>query len=180
MYRKSNLRHALSLMLSILLSDVISIIVFFSLAGVLNNTFGFILIQVINLLLLVGLIYLPLWTVGEKDINYVRTGKISYDKYSGLKIGLIAMTVFYLPYVLLIIGKILENQVLVAAFRIITAPFFGFMQLMLPVEVQNIMWWHILFTLVLPLIVPAITSTAYYFGYRRISLTGKLVYKKKK
>ncbi len=180
MFRKSNLRHALSLMLSILLSDVVSIIVFFSLAGVLNNTLGFVLIQVVNLLVLIGLIYLPLWTVGEKDINYVRTGKIPYDKYSGLKIGLIAMIAFYLPYVLLIVGKILENQVLVAAFRIITAPFFGFMQLILPVEVQNIQWWQIVLTFVLPLVVPAVTSAAYYLGYRRISLTGKLVYKKKK
>lgn len=180
MNRKSNLRHGLSLMLSILFADILSIFVFISFASLLPNAFGTVLVQILNLLILISIVYLPVWTVAEKDINYVLTGKIAYDRYSGLKIGLIGMTVLYLPYILLFLGKATNNQFLYAIFQIASSPFYGFIRILLPNTIENVNWVPMIVTLIYPLIIPLITSIAYYLGYKRISLTGKLVYKKKK
>ncbi|MFA9381643.1 MAG: hypothetical protein ACERKO_11350 [Acetanaerobacterium sp.] len=180
MNRKSNLRIAFSLMGSIIIASVFCVIIFASLAGALANTAGVALIQAINLIVLFGLVYMSIWTVGEKDINYLKTGHIQSDPLSGLKIGLYAMTVLYLPIVVLIVGVIRHQQLLVAIFRISNAVFFGIHSLFLPVMVEDYRVWHILLTLFIPLIIPAMTSLAYYMGHRRISMLGKLVYKKKK
>lgn len=180
MNRKSNLRHGLSLMLSILFADILSIFVFISLASVLPNVFGTVLIQILNLLILLSLVYLPVWTVGEKDINYVLTGKITYDRYSGLKIGLIGMTVLYLPYILLFLSKINNDQFLYAIFQVVSSPFYGFIRMLLPITIKDVNWLPMFVTLIYPLIISLITSVAYHFGYKRVSLTGKLIYKKKK
>ena len=180
MNRKSDLRHALSLMLSILLVDIICIVVFFSLYFLLSNPLGLALIQIIDLLVLISIIYLPVWKIGEKDINYVLTGRIPYDKYSGLKIGSIAMIALYLPCILLVVSKALNNQVLYALYMLIEAPFYGFVRLILPIQIVDANWVQVIISFIFPLIIPIITALAYHLGYKRISLTGNLIYKKKK
>ncbi len=180
MNRRSNLRLGFAMMGSVVGACFFSIIPLLALTKVLQHNWGIALVQLLNLLLLIWFVYLPLWRIGEKDINYVNTGHIKYDCYSGLKIGLIAMSVMYLPLILLIIGMIQKNQIFIAVYRIVNAVFFGIHSLFLPVMVEDFKIAHVLLTLIPPLLVPAISSLAYFLGYRRISLFTKLVYKTKK
>ena len=180
MNRKSNLRLSVSLIGSIVTACIFSVIVLATLTGILQHNAGVALVQVITLLVLYLFVYMRLWNVGEKDINYVQTGHIAFDCYSGLKIGLIGMTVLYLPVALLIIGMVQQNQMFIGIFRILSAVFFGFHSLFLPEKVQDFTVIHVLLTLLPPLVVPAISMLAYYLGNHRISLLAHLVYKKKK
>ncbi len=180
MNRKSNLRLSVSLMGSIVIASIFSVIVLATLTGLLQYGAGVALVQAINLLVLYVFVYLQMWHVGERDINYVQTGHIKADRYSGLKIGLIAMTVLYLPVVLIIIGMIQQNQILIAVFRLICAVFYGFHSLLLPVMVENFTVLNVLLVLIPPLVVPAISLLAYYLGNHRISLLTHLIYKNKK
>ncbi len=180
MNRKSNIGLSISLAGSIIAAGALSILVFMSFAGLAGSTWGIVLVQVLNLFILFGLIYLNLWLVGEKDINYVKTGFITYDSFTGLKIGLYAMPVMWLPNILMIVAMFTRNQLLLAAYRIASAVFYGIDSLVIPIQVAELNWLHVLFAFIPPLLVPAFSSLAYFMGYRRLSILGKLMYKKKK
>ncbi len=180
MNRKSDIRLAFSLMGSILTAGVMSVIVLIVFSAAMEKALGVALIQAINLLLLYFLIYMQMWRVGEKDVNYSNTGHITFDRYSGLKIGLYAMIVLHLPLVLLISGMVLENQLLIAIYRLVNAMFYGFHNLFMPVMAPDFTVVHVLLALFPPLFVPLFSSFAYYMGHKRQSIMGKIVYKKKK
>lgn len=158
----------------------VSILIIAFLTNALQYTLGIVLIQALTLLFLFGFVYAQAWQIGEKDINYANTGHIVYDPLSGLKIGLIGMAVFLVPFILMLVGIALQNQLFIAAFRLIDAVFYGFYTALLPVKVESYTVLHVLLSMLPPLVVPAASALGYFMGHRRISLLSRLVYKKKK
>lgn len=139
--------------------------------------------QTLGAFILFGFIYSHLWKLGDSDRNLVTTGNGEEDKLRGLKIGLIANAPIYLTYLIFLIAKagILAGE-WYAAFRFLNFPQFSVINALYgqaTASAADISWTNTLLGAVTFIAIPLFASVAYNLGYKRVSITEKLVYKKK-
>ena len=136
--------------------------------------------QIIALMLMTGFIYPNIWDLGAKDSNLVKFKHKNEDKLRGLKIGLIAVApAVILMLVIFACGGKLFN---VALFAMLFANFYGIIEAVSgsAIMVSDLAVWQMAVMVISLFIAPLIAFAAYLLGYKDVSLSEKLIYKKNK
>lgn len=145
-----------------------------------GNAVYYSITQIIALLLMTGFIYPNLWSLGAKDSNLVKFKHKNEDKLRGFKIGLIAaIPPIVLMLVIFILGRNIFN---VALFALIFANFYSFIELISgsAIMLSDLAVWQMVLMVLIIFIAPAIAGGAYLLGYKDISISEKIIYKKNK
>lgn len=135
-----------------------------------------IIAQLVGILIFLGMIYINVWSIGDRDKNLVSFGRIEKDMLKGLKIGLIVM----IPYMLLSIIPILVLLEITPDITFI----YRILNIYLVVMINSYMstdapsWSGVLITTSFFLTIPAVCTVSYILGYRRVSVMSNLVYSK--
>lgn len=136
-----------------------------------------------SLIILIAIIYAPIWEYGFKDSNLVHLGHRTNDKWRGFKIGLIASIPHALLYlaVLILSGSVLKDfnmslYKFASSYFFILYDFIFKKSIITAGEVTALQW---IFTAIVLLAVPVISGVSYYLGLKEISIGEKLVYKNK-
>ena len=143
-----------------------------------------VLSSVLMILILVSVTYTVLSKEGDRDSNAVQFGHIQYDRFRGIRVGLLAAVPSILSYLFLIVSKLtgLVPQY-VSFFRLSNMPFLPLFNHFVSSTVASsadVPWSAILVMAVTVVVVPLSCAAGYYMGYRHISLSENLVYQKKK
>lgn len=147
-----------------------------------SNVAVMLFLQFLCLVLTASLLYPEIWHLGFKDYNAVSFKRSEEDKLKGLKIGLFAIIPAVVFLIVIYITKFnILKDFPIAYYRLANAFSFGFSELIvngaIKAGVLNI--WQYIALLSLQIIVPIITTVAYILGYKNISISEKIIYKKK-
>lgn len=181
MKRKSILRLAVKIFLDSVIATVMGFITTISISLVFKtSTFGYVISQIFTIILLFAFFYNPMWLEGDKDKNLVNFKRIEEDKYRGFKVGLIAIIPSLLLSILLILSKIGAFYNILLPYKLINSSYFGLNSLIFSnvFKVTDINWVSIIISALLPILTPLVCGLAYIFGYNRIMMIEKVVYKK--
>jgi len=148
-----------------------------------GRVFFLVVSQIFCLLLLLTFIYSPLWEIGIKDNNLVKFGHKSEDKLRGLRCGLLAS----IPYGIFVIAIFVLRYCTSVKFptvfiKFVNAPFYTLTELVIgkSMTLDEVSFIKLLGLLIIGGLVPLISYISYLIGYKDISLSEKLLYKKKK
>ncbi|MBQ2755606.1 MAG: hypothetical protein IJF27_02925 [Oscillospiraceae bacterium] len=179
-YGRSVLRCTFSAIFNVISGVFLGAFVIF-LLGVYESETLKIVAQVISLFLYVVMIYLGGWHEGDRDRNLVRFKHIEPDLLKGLKFGILAMIPFTLMTVLLIVAMYVQNEtaalVLRSSFRILNFNIIIFINSFMSPDVVT--WKGIGLMNLFYLSIPALSAISYIFGYKKISIYEKTIYKSK-
>lgn len=131
--------------------------------------------QAIVLIILFAFIYSQLWKKGNKDFQNVKIGRVSEDKLRGLKIGLIASLPQLISFLCLMIPNFKTAFYKIANYHffITNDVIIGDIKLAADLDFTKYL------LLFLPLlVVPIATTISYIIGYKDISVSEKIIYKK--
>ena len=145
--------------------------------------FSDVLSSILMVLILISVTYTVLSKEGDRDSNAVQFGHMAYDPLRGLKVGLMAAVPSILSYLFLIVSKITGwVPQYVSFFRLTNMPFLPLFNHLTPSAVSSaadVSWPAILVMAISVIVVPLSCMIGYVMGYRHISLSENLVYKKK-
>ncbi len=138
--------------------------------------------QLLMLTILIAMLYTPLWRQGDSDRNKADFGRMESDKLRGLKIGLIGSIPSGLIALGLVVSKLtglMPNYIF--AYRLLTMIFAPINNALTNgvTWTSQMTWWMLPVAVLSWAIIPLTTALAYWFGYNRVSLGERLVYKKK-
>lgn len=140
-----------------------------------------VLTQLINLMITVSFVGSYTYKRGFKDSNLVRIGNIRADIFKGFKIGLVANIPFFLIFALTVAAAIgLAPNFRTAWYALLNSQYYS---LILWISgkadvVSKLNAVQVVLLLLLQLVVPIISGTAYVMGFKEIKISDKLVYKK--
>ncbi len=121
--------------------------------------------------------------IGDADANKVQFGRIEYDKFKGLKLGIVPAIFAFITWVILLLGKlgVIARDWAYLIFNFSNYHLFGYNQLIFnrSTNLETISWFGIFAALLTVVLVPIITQICYTLGYKRINLFEKVVFKKK-
>lgn len=141
------------------------------------------LTQVAGLVVLFAFVHSAVWKIGDSDRNLIAQGNREIDKLRGIKIGLLANVPLYVSYLVFLVAKSgLISGEWYALFRFINFPVFTIINLLYGQSTSTadvIPWFNVICGAVILLILPLFAHIAYTLGLKRISITERLVYKKK-
>ena len=148
-----------------------------------GKTVFYVLTQASCYFMLCAFLYPKLWERGTRDSNLVQFKHCREDKLKGLKAGIIAVipaTVFTL--FLAVTSSGISKNFPIVIYKFLQAFNFNVIDAIVGKagafgELSAI---KLIALILLQTIVPAVTFVSYYLGYKNISLSEKLVYKKKK
>lgn len=147
-----------------------------------NNVF-MISTQLICWVMLIVFLYPSLWDRGTKDSNLVHFKHKQADIFKGLKAGFVAI----IPCTLVYLFVLFTKSGVLASMPTVFLRFFNPMNYTFNVlicsdaaTIGELSVLSIILLLLLNLVVPLICFGAYYLGYKNISISEKLVYKKDK
>lgn len=130
--------------------------------------------------IIISFIYIFVWHIGNKDLNAVKFERMQFDKYKGLKIGLIASIPFDFVYLLLLLGalNILPGSI-IFVYRLAFGFVYPITSLIIgsPLLANELSVVQLLLLSLMMLIIPLICHFSYIIGYKDISIKNKLVYK---
>ncbi len=179
--RKSDFRLALSTFGTILISILISFVVVFVTAPVLDKVWGCVVAEIAILFIFLSMMYSPLWYEGDRDKNLVQFGHIKEDKLRGLRVGLLLMIPFLLSNILMVMAKceVFISSAYWAVYKIINIYVWPLSNLLAPqiFDAPDVPWSTIGICASIMLIIPLTTTVAYLLGYYRVSVSSKLIYK---
>lgn len=139
--------------------------------------------QTISVVILCAFIYSQLWNQGNKDLAHIKINTAVPDKLKGLKVGLIASVPSFCVWLWLVIcGMGVNPGFKISAYKLMSYHFYIFDTAAAGnVTVAGDLKFLQYFYLLLPLlIVPVAAQIAYMLGYRNISISENLLYKKAK
>lgn len=139
--------------------------------------------QILCLLVLIPFVYSPIYELGFKESNLVRFKHTQQDLLKGLKIGLLANIPFVLSYIALIVCALGALPSLpVSLYKLFNSYGYTIIELVAGNVVKAGELSAVkLVLLAIPLVaVPTIATVAYILGYKGISISEKLIYKKNK
>lgn len=142
-----------------------------------------ILIQLLQLVLLVAIVYGRLWSMGDRDQNRVHYDKMTAEPGRGLRIGVLATIPWAVAYVLLLLSKLgLMPAGYVAVYRVLNTLFLPLINAVTftVMDTRLVSWWALLVLLLTLAVVPVICHVAYRLGYRGVQLSEKLIYQSKR
>ena len=129
------------------------------------------------------IVYSYIWKEGNKDLNLIRFGRATLDKYKGVKIGLVAMAPYMLSLIALFIGKYsFAKSLPVILYKYLNCSFFSLIDVICgdTIYFGDLAIWKFILLLLLLLLIPAFIGVSYYIGYKDILITDKIIYKKQK
>lgn len=133
--------------------------------------------------MLATILYSYMWREGNKDLNLIRFGRATLDKYKGVKIGLVAVSPYILVLLALLIGKSsFAKDVPLILYKYINCSFFSLIEVICggSTYIGDLAIWKFILLLILILLIPAFLGISYYIGYKDILITDKIIYKKQK
>lgn len=169
-----------TLLFMMLLGSVICFVFISSLGALMEEHFSVkILCQAVALLSYLMLLYSPLRGYGERDVNRVKIGVKKENKLMGLVFGLVLMIPYVLSFILLVLGKLGVIWDLLAAYRMVNSQFVVLISTCVggALSLAELSWGMLMvITLVIPLVILAVTTLFYYLGYKQVSFSEKLMY----
>lgn len=180
------MKKAFKLLLCVLFSDFAALMITISFSVIIRNVNWafYTLSQLFSFIILVTLIWQTVYEIGFRDSNMVRTGHMQKDLYKGFKMGLIANVPWF---VLLVMSFVLNMRF--SIYRLINSNYWTFLTVFCnafdskraaSVHMRDVGAFGMIGSVLLLLIVPAISGTLYILGFKGIDLFSKLVYKKHK
>lgn len=169
------------------LSSILILCVFLNILAVssliyfLDNTFGTIIVQLICFSIIIFFVYKPLWIQGNKFKVIKLVSNEKYDPLKGLKVGCYLMVPYIFINIILIFIRIFYSQSeFLLIYKLLNSHIWPILHLMTPNSgsVGDLAVYELIIINILPLIFPAITSIAYFLGYKGISIKQKILYKK--
>ena len=137
----------------------------------------------ISFVFVVGTTYVPVWEIGNKDINRVNMGMKKENKLTGLFAGLIASIPSLAVYATLWLShlKVLSTEFL-SVFRFFNSHFYGFISFVYgnATNTAELSVTKLLLLSVTVWLLPLVTAVGYYVGYKDIRISEKMIYIKKK
>mgnify|MGYP003306890889 FL=1 len=127
--------------------------------------------------------YHILWEFGNRDDTNVRYRGQRPDPWRGVKIGLLAISPFFLVWLILFIGNAFgPTGLLLDVFKLSTFAYAPYVNWVLGVADGDavIAWWRLLLLLPVYLFVPTVSGISYYFGGHHFSLSEFITFKQKK
>ena len=181
MKRHSVFKNGLSIFSASIFGYILSLFIFFSIGLAFDSLMLRIVVQIICILTFYGPIYMNAWGFGDRDCNYVSFNRIKKDMLFGLKIGLIAVIPYFLTSAILIYSKLNPMHNLVLAYKLLNTHLFGIIYLIAPsAEIKDFSWPDIFLLNALNIFIPAVSTLGYVLGFKRISISQKLIFKNKK
>ena len=123
-----------------------------------------------------------LFYIGDSDANKVQFGRIEYDKFKGLKLGIVPAFFALMSYIVLILGKLgILGKWAYVIFNFSNYHLFAYHQMIFggKMNVTEMSWWSIAAASLTVFLVPLICHVCYTLGYKRINLFERVVFKKK-
>lgn len=120
--------------------------------------------------------------IGDSDANKVNFGRIEYDKFKGLKMGIVPAIFALISYIVLILGKIgVLGETALVIFRFANYHLVAYNDLIIgnTSKLADLSWLSVAAAFLNVIIVPIIAHVCYTLGYKRINLFEKVVFKKK-
>ncbi len=142
---------------------------------------GAVVAQVFGLGIITVLPFLPAYQVGGRDSNKIRYVHFPYDRYKGLKAGLIAYSPFMIASVCIILAKLgVISDGYLPFYRLINAPFMPLMQALMPtaLTLNEISLVNVILCAVTSLVAPLSIALGYWQGANRVSLSEEFPVKK--
>ncbi len=137
--------------------------------------------QLLCILILIPFVYSPVYELGFRESNLVRFKHAEQDLLRGLKIGIVADGFFILSYIAVVISALgAAPDMPVSLYKLVNSYAYSIIEViggnMKVGELSSLK----LVLLALPLlIVPAVATVGYILGYKGISISEKLIYKKR-
>ncbi len=181
MKEKSIFRLALSSYGSFLIAILLCFILAISIAALDSPTWAMNLILFVLMIpLYVVLIYNPIWTEGDRNRNMIQFGHIQYDKWKGLKVGLLMAIPYLLTNLMLTLSKFGVLPNLFWLYKILNAHLWPLLNILDPTALAADMTILGLVICWLTSFYPTIIAVvAYFLGYKGIMVMEKLIYKNK-
>ncbi len=140
--------------------------------------------QIAGAVILFAFVYGTIWKIGDSDRNLIALGNRQSDKFRGIKIGLLSNMPIYFSYLIFIIAKSgLISGTWYAVFRFLNFPLFTFINALYGQSTStaaNIPWLNVGLGALTFIVLPLFAHIAYTLGLKRISISERIVYKKKK
>lgn len=130
-------------------------------------------------MILVAFLYPKFWQMGTKDSNLVHFKHKPEDKLKGLKCGLIAIIPSCL---LLLVFYFILRDMPIVIYKFLNSGTYAFIELIVgkSVSFAKLNVFKVVLLFLLNLLIPLITYVSYLLGYKNISISEKLIYKKSK
>ena len=140
----------------------------------LETAWAKLLMQLVCLVTTYTSIYIPMWYEGRKDFELVDQKKIKFDPNRPLFAGVICVVPYFVSYLFLFFGKILNIEILYSIYRILNVQFLGLLLTLNPsayvTDVEN---WHLILFFALPFTFIFCSIFAYNMGYTGKKILGK-------
>lgn len=141
-----------------------------------------IITQILSFIMLLSFTSNSLYKRGFKDANLYRTGNLKEDYLKGFKTGLVANMPFFALFVLTVVLALgTAPQFRTVWYALLNSHFYSAVLWIAgsadTISKLGIMQFVLLFAL--QLVVPLISGMSYILGFKEISFTDKLVYKKR-
>ena len=136
--------------------------------------------QVILLLIFIISIYIPFWECGFRDRNYIRGGKLKKDLFRGTKVGFLIAIPYFVSALLMVLLKFNLVKWVSYIFVFFNSCFYYIIDIMIAKPDPFLTpWWAIAVFIVMPVIIPLVSSLGYILGLHEISLKEKILYTNK-
>lgn len=190
---------ALKLWRTLILCTILCAVIVFSLSGIMvSGTWGLLLTQLICFIVMGFTIYSQMWSVGDRDANFIHFGRMQRDIWKSLKIGLIALIPGFVTNIPLALSKagVFGNFDFLPFYRVLQAPIWPLINLIHPYgaipheavaatelfegspATAGMTWGQLVLMAIIPLVYLIFVVAGYELGIRRISVGFKLVYEK--
>ena len=128
--------------------------------------------------ILIVFVYPPLWHYGTKDSNLVAFNHKKKDLSTGLKVGLLAS----IPGAVFLAVLLFFKNMPIVFYKFLNSGVYGFLELIIGKSVTfgELGIPNIILLFALKLLVPIVAYLSYIMGYKNISISERLVYKKEK
>ncbi len=141
-----------------------------------------ILSEICSLGTLIMFINGKVYYIGDSDANRVQFGHAEYDKFKGLKLGIVPGTFAFITWAVLLLGKLgVAKDWAYLIFSFTNYHLFGYHQVIFgrSTNLNEISWLGIIAAFLTVVLVPLVSHICYTLGYKRINLFEKVVFKKK-
>lgn len=150
-----------------------------------DNTKGVLdVVSQILMLIVLGIFpYHILWEFGNRDDTNVRYRGQRPDPWRGVKIGLLAISPFFLVWLILFVANAFApTGLLLDAFKLSSFAYAPYVNWVLGAADGDaiIAWWRLILLLPVYLFVPAVSGISYHFGGHHFSLSEFITFKQKK
>lgn len=175
----SPLRLGIKTFLSYFASSIIAVIVVLVFLSMSQALWLKIIGQLLGIAIVASTTYSCIWREGVSDFNRVKFGHMKYDRYKGLKAGLIAAVPQFVFWIALIVFKLFDvNFALI--YKIFNFYLMSFLEWVYGnngTVISELSMGGILLSGIPILIIPVAGFIAYIAGYRQFSLSEHLIYR---